>query len=252
MRVKTMKLPENLALEDVAEVVTRLGVRTDRTAVGRALRAVVIRRVREPEAPRGPWRIPRAALTEVVAACLLRRASRHPDRWALRPEKFLTTAVELMLEDDELREFVPRRLKAEVLERRRLEEERRRREREAREAAARDERERQAREVRARRLERERRALEKRERVVLDRCYFVCFLAAMDAVGAKEVRDWPAARPDWWLPPPGLREQVDEWLGDLVDIPDEHPDWRRWIPTYEPGKPWPWRKPEADDAAVPA
>jgi hypothetical protein len=84
MWVRAMKLPENLALDDVADIVTRLATPTDRTSVARALRDVVIRGVKEPETPRGRWRIPRAKLVEVVAACLLRRASRHPDRWTLQ------------------------------------------------------------------------------------------------------------------------------------------------------------------------
>ena len=58
------------------------------------------------------------------------------------------------------------------------------------------------------------------------------------------LRDWPVPRPDWWLPPPGLREPMAEWLGDLINVPEEHPDWTQWIPAYVPGKPWPWRKPE--------
>jgi hypothetical protein len=40
-----------------------------------------------------------------------------------------------------------------------------------------------------------------------------------------------------------------EWLKDLANLPDEHPDWSRWIPPYVPGKPWPWRKRDAADGA---
>jgi hypothetical protein len=60
------------------------------------------------------------------------------------------------------------------------------------------------------------------------------------------VRDWPTERPAWWLPPPGLRGPMAEWLKDLANLPDEHPDWSQWIPPYEPGKPWPWRKVDAE------
>jgi hypothetical protein len=256
-----MKLPENLALDDVADVLTRLGTPTDRTSAARALRDVVIRGVKEPVTPRGRWRIPRAKLVEVVAACLLRRASRHPDRWSLRPEKFVTAAAELMLDDVELERFVPRRMKTEIRERRRLEAERRRRERGAREAEERRERARREREAKARRLEHERLKRERHEKVVLDWCYSVCFQAAAAAVGAKGtlrkdrpeeaqvLRDWPTPRPDWWLPPPGLREPMADWLGDLINTPKEHPDWTQWIPAYVPGEPWPWRKRDHSDDA---
>ena len=39
------------------------------------------------------------------------------------------------------------------------------------------------------------------------------------------------------------------WLKDLANLPDEHPDWSRWVPPYEPGKPWPWRKGDGADGA---
>src|SRR4051794_27442614 len=52
--------------------------------------------------------------------------------------------------------------------------------------------------------------------------------------------DWPVPRPAWWLPPPGLLEAV---MAEPACIPYGHqePDWRRWVPTYVPGRPWPWR-----------
>jgi hypothetical protein len=254
-----MRLPENLCLEDVGDVVARLRVPMDRTNVARALRAVSIEGVREPENRLGRWRIPRSKLVECVAACLLRRASRSPDRWALRPEKFVTAAAELMLRDAELEDLVPRRLRAEILERWRLVEERRRREREAKEAAERKRRARQAREAKARRLEYER---VRRERVVLDWCYNACWWAAWEAVRApgqpynKDLpeavqlrRDFPVPRPDWWLAPPDLRARMAEYLKDLANIPDEHPNWAQWIPPYQPGRAWPWRKPETGGPA---
>ena len=62
MRVRAMRLPENLCLADVADVAARLGVPIDRTNAARALRAVAIGGVEEPGNPRGRWRIPRAKL----------------------------------------------------------------------------------------------------------------------------------------------------------------------------------------------
>jgi hypothetical protein len=144
-----------------------------------------------------------------------------------------------MLDDVGLEGFVSRRMKTDIRERQRLEAERRRREREAREAEERRERARREREAKARRLAHESRERERREKVILDWCYSVCFHAAAAAVGAKGVlrkdrpeeaqvlQDWPTPRPDWWLPPPGLREPMAEWLGDLVNVPQEHPDWNQ-------------------------
>jgi hypothetical protein len=40
------------------------------------------------------------------------------------------------------------------------------------------------------------------------------------------VKDYMAARQRWYLA--------------------EEPDWSRWVPPYEPGKPWPWRKVDAE------
>jgi hypothetical protein len=245
-----MKLPENLCPADVADVAARLGVPIDRTNAARALRAVAIGGVEEPANPRGRWRIPRAKLTDVVAACLYRRQRRSHDRWDADLGRCRLAAAELMIDHDELARFVPRPLARALAERRR-EQWRRRMEAEHR---GQEERERQARAAEARRLEHERRERERHEQVVLDWCYAVCLGAARAAIGARgpdrqdrpEVvqlqRDFPVPRPDWWLPPPGLGGPMAEYLKDLANLPDEHPDWSRWIPPYEPGKPWPWRK----------
>ena len=136
-----MKLPENLCLADVADVATRLGVPIDRTNAARALRAVVIDGVEEPENPRGRWRIPRAKLTDVVAACLYRRARRSHDRLSADIGRCRLAAAELMMDHDELARLVPRPLARAITERRR---ERWRRRMEA-EHRGQEERERQAR-----------------------------------------------------------------------------------------------------------
>jgi hypothetical protein len=64
--------------------------------------------------------------------------------------------------------------------------------------------------------------------------------------------DWPVQRPSWWLPPPGLLEAV---MAEPACIPYGHqePDWRQWVPTYVPGRPWPWRADTVQpDTLVPA
>ena len=249
-----MKLPENLALEDVADVVTRLGAPTDRTTAARALREVLIRGVREPETPRGRWRIPRAKLHECVGACLLRREARKPGWRKLEPEVFVWLAAESMLGDPELEGFVPRRLKAEILDRRRLEEERRkgaeRRARAEKKAA-----ERRAREAEERRLH---------ARVVQNTywrvryVYLALFITRLpsgetDWVGDRETfdRDWPRDVPDGWLPPPAVYEAMKEFIqrrdriGNL-NLPE--PDLSGLLPPYRPGEPWPWRRSEPDEA----
>jgi hypothetical protein len=252
-----MKLPENLSLPVVADVLADLGVPVDRGNVGRALQAVAIHGVEAPDGPGGRWRIPRAKLTDVVAACLYRRQRRSHDRWDADLQRCRLAAAELLMDHDELARFVPRPLARAIAERWR-EKWRRLVEAEHRE---REERERQARAAEARRLEQERRERERHEQVLLDWCYAVCLGAARAAIGARgpdrqdrpEVvqlqRDFPVPRPDWWLPPPDLRGPMAEYLKDLANLPDEHPDWSRWIPPYEPGKPWPWRKGGGADRA---
>jgi hypothetical protein len=255
MRIKRMNLPENLSLPALADVLVDLGTPIDRGNCGRALQAVAIPGVAAPDGPGGRWRIPRAKLTDAVAACLYRRQRRSHDRWAADLERCRWRAAELMLDHDELWKFVPRPLAEAIIERRRekwrlhVEAERRKEK----------ERARQAREAKKRRLEHERRERERHEKVVLDWCYCICREAAREAIGlgngpddktrpeiVQLYEDFPIPRPDWWLPPPELRARMAEYLKDLANIPDEHPDWNQWIPPHEPGKPWPWRRTDTE------
>ena len=254
-----MRLPENLSLPMVADVMAALGVPVDRGNVGRALRNVVIDGVEAPDGPGCRWRVPRAKLTDAVAACLHRRQRRSHDRWNADLERCRLAAAELMTDHDELARFVPRPL-ARVIADRREEKRRLRTEAERRE---REGRERQAREARARRLEHERRERERHEKTVMDWAYSHCFHEAYKAIGAPtggdrferpefvQLRlDFPSPRPSWWLPPPGMYQAVAE---DLPKhrLPDYvEPGWSRWVPPYEPGKPWPWHAPEPADAAA--
>jgi tryptophan 2,3-dioxygenase len=73
----------------------------DRGNCGRALRAVAIAGVEPPEGPGGRWKIPRAKLTDAVAACLYRRQRRSHDRWAAGLERCRWRAAELLLDHDE-------------------------------------------------------------------------------------------------------------------------------------------------------
>jgi hypothetical protein len=59
-------------------------------------------------------------------------------------------------------------------------------------------------------------------------------------------RDFPHDRPPWWAPPPGMFEAVKDYMAERARRVCEEPDWSRWTPSYQPGKPWPWRKPESD------
>jgi hypothetical protein len=76
-------------------------------------------------------------------------------------------------------------------------------------------------------------------------------LAAALAVGEAPPRDdaaWLALGLPWWAPPPGMLEAVKEYMAARERwYLAEEPDWSGWVPPYEPGKPWPWRK--ADGAA---
>jgi hypothetical protein len=244
-----MRLPENLALDDVADVARRLGAATDRISVARALRNVTIRGVKEPETPRGKWRIPRARLHECVGAVLLRREERKPGWRNLDPDSFVQLAAESMLCDPDLEGYVPRRLKAEILERQRLEEEERAR------AERRARRERATAERRAR--EREERA--ERNQAIAD-CYWRCRIAYQVRWGLARPdinvwqdeefkREWPRDRPRWWAPPPQMLDAMmdfnrrrDATRNFNLDFDTEARGWQEWLPPYEPGKPWPWRK----------
>jgi hypothetical protein len=119
---------------------------------------------------------------------------------------------------------------------------------ERQEAARRAERERVA------RWEAESRARE--EARLLDRAYRVCVDLARADYGfppgrplvrdehPEFARDWPPYRPDWWRPPPGLLEAVRAEPG-CKPYGYVEPDWRRWVPSYVPGRPWPWRTADA-------
>jgi hypothetical protein len=253
-----LKLPENLALADIADVATRLGAPTDRTTAGRALREVTIRGVKQPETPRGKWRLPRAKLHECVGAVLMRREARKPGWRDLDPEVFVRLAAESMLGAPELEGFVPRRLKAEILERRRIEaEERKRAERRAR----------REREI-AERRERERAERREINRAIED-CYWrvriVCQIRWSLARPGVNMwkdetfeREWPRDRPRWWLPPPQMLDAMrdfnrrrDATRNFNLDFDTEAPGWEEWVPPCRPGEPWPWRtdRVECDAAA---
>jgi hypothetical protein len=143
------------------------------------------------------------------------------------------------------------------LQRRRLiEEAERRRLREQEEAWRRKQRaERESRE----RYERER-ARAKQERAMSE-CYRICFREAYKAIGSPKGpawpelpeaqqlrRDFPHDRPAWWAPPPGLFEAVQDYQAERERRVCEEPDWSGWVPPYVPGKAWPWRLPEPDEA----
>jgi hypothetical protein len=109
---------------------------------------------------------------------------------------------------------------------------------------------------------REREAKRQKERW-LDQAYGHCKRCAHRDIGSPKgpdwvhrtphwSADWPVQRPSWWLPPPGLLEAV---MAEPACIPYGHqePDWRRWVPTYVPGRPWPWRADTVQpDTLVPA
>jgi hypothetical protein len=251
-----LRLPENLALDDIADVARRLGTLTDRTTVARALRDMTIRGVKEPEIPRGRWRIPRAKLHECVGAVLLRREERKPGWRNLDPEVFVWLAAKSMLEDDELEVYVPRRLRAKILEEERLEEERRLR------AERRARREKAAAERRARELaERQEFNEVRRQSYWRARVVYLHRFWAKDLDGDREPfdRDWPHKMPSWWMPPPEMRDVMRDFLRrrdatrTFLDFDTEVRGWQEWLPTLAPGQAWPWRRPEADEGdAAPA
>jgi hypothetical protein len=168
---------------------------------------------------------------------------------------FVWLAAESMLGDPELEGFVPRRLKAEILERKRLEEEERKRaERRAR--AEREAAEPRAREAEERRLH---------DRVVTNSywrvryVYLTMFITRLpngvtNWVGDQQTfdRDWPRDMPDGWLPPPAVYEAMKGFLQQR-DIPGNlnlaEPDLRPLLPPYAPNEPWPWRRDKPDGDA---
>jgi hypothetical protein len=218
---------------------------------------VVIRGVKEPETPRGRWRIPRHKLHECVGACLLRREARKPGWRNLDPEAFVWLAAGSMLNDAELEGYLPRRLKAEILERRRLE------------AEAHERAERRARREKAAAERRERERAERAEfNEVRRQCYWRCRVHAMhrfwrdhptedwreSPVRERFDLDWPERMPGWWLPPPEMHEPMLAFLRrraatrTYLDFDDEVPGWEEWLPPYTLGASWPWRRADAGAA----
>ena len=112
--------------------------------------------------------------------------------------------------------------------------------------------------------------LRKRERdeheKVMEECYRVCFRTALKALWAAGMptgpdwtehpkaqqlrRDFPRERPSWWAPPAGLYEAVKADQALRLKFPYQEPDWGRWVPSYVPGRAWPWRQPAPVDADV--
>jgi hypothetical protein len=270
MRIKHMQLHENLSLPDVADVLAAVGMPMDRTGVGRALQRVAIKGVEEPAAPGARWRIPRSLLAEVVAACLYRRQLRSHDRCGADLRRCRLDAAELLLRNPDLAGLVPRRLKVEVFarqqarqraaeERLRLAEEAERHRVAVQEAAWRRKQE-EEREL-YERIERERER-EAHERV-MNESYRLCFVAALKVMDlprggptwpelpeALQVRrDFPYERPGWWAAPPKLYAAVKDDMPNRDRYRPVEPDFSELIPSYVPGAPWPWRRPEAEDDA---
>jgi hypothetical protein len=277
MKIKTMILRENLSVSDVADLVTRLGQPMDRTNVARALRDVRIGGVKEQENPQGSWRIPRAKLVEVVAACVLRRRrkSHHRDLYEL--DSCLLDAAEAVMREDDLLELVPKQLQRKVYgrlqARREAEQERRRRQEEFRKKVdeavwgkfrAETERRRREHDELVRAAEEYRREKEaKEQRRLPEDTYCVCRQQAMRDCGVVQapgwiqdprnqpfLREWPGSPPDWWAPPPGLLEVVKVEAPKFYITGTQPPDWSRWVPKYKLGQAWPWRKPDSDPGAA--
>ena len=62
-------------------------------------------------------------------------------------------------------------------------------------------------------------------------------------------RNWPMRMPSWWMPPPAFSEAMKDFLrrrDEARNFNLEAPEYDPWLPPYEPGKLWPWRKPEAN------
>src|SRR5689334_11449633 len=183
-----------------------------------------------------------------------------------------------MLKVPSLKRLVPRRLAVQVRRREAQEAASRRREEERieamlRQAEANSPWARQQREAeRRRREEAELRARLERERTerALDRAYQVCLRLALRDLdppltgrhpnGRPCFRredfpqydaDWPRARPSWWRPPPGMLEAVRAEPG-VIPYGYVEPDWRRWVPPYVPGRPWPWRAAGGGTSDAPA
>src|SRR3954451_6252776 len=139
------KLPENLLLDDVADLLAGLGYRVDRRNIARALEGAGIPGVVPPGSRAAKWTIPCERLLDVTAAVLHRRAFRAAGsaRMPVGPRgHFRLDAARLLLRERELARYVPPYLKREVAAERRQAEaaaaERRRRQLEAAEAERRE------------------------------------------------------------------------------------------------------------------
>jgi hypothetical protein len=262
--------PDSLLPDDVADLAASIGLRIDRRNVTRALEHVPVPGVVPPPRRGVPWTIPRTALVQVFAACLRRRALRELAPMGLRPrplQHYEAEAARRMLRDPALAALVPaglrERMRRDEQARRRAE---RRREEERRRAAA------EAAEAARRRAQARREAEERLTRAWeaywraerrhrhLGRAYGHakrlayldlkedCARRGVDGPVGRDwperfpqfVADWPTERPLWWVPPPGMLEAV---IVEPTTIPYGYvePDWRRWVPPYVPGRPWPWR-----------
>jgi hypothetical protein len=236
-----MILPEILSPADVEDVLVRVGMGMDRRNVARALHQAPIHGVVPPARSGIRWRIPRAALPHVIAACLWRRAQRALAPGGEEPGSpadHLGEALELMASRRWLAALVPAELKP-ALRRQRRAALRRQREwqRQERERQERWECQHQA-EAEARRRARE----EEADRVCR-RAAYRDFGSPKGAYWPQEpenqpfVRDWPTQRPAWWRPPPGLLEAVAADLPRQRVLPYREPDWGPWVPPYVPGRP---------------
>ena len=267
---------DNLLPDDVADLAATLRLRIDRRNVTRALERTPVPGVVPPPRRGVPWTIPRASLVQVFAACLQRRALRELAPLGLRPRPlghYELEAARRMLEVPALKPLVSRELAARVRRRAAEQAAHRRRERERveamlRQAEANSPWARERREAERRRAEAELLARLERERTerALDRAYQVCLrLAFRDLDPPLTGRhpngrpcfrredfpqydaDWPRERPSWWRPPPGMLEAVRAEPG-VIPYGYVEPDWRRWVPPYVPGRPWPWRAAGTSDA----
>jgi hypothetical protein len=261
--VESMGIGGSLSVTDLELLLAELGVTADRTSVALALRAHPVEGVVRPEGHGHAWKIPRDRLVDVVAAVLLRRARRSPDRWRLNDATLRLDAAELLLDHHDHALLVPAALRRRVERRAREQQERRERqeleeqerlaaERRAREEAARRAHEREREQDEAFWAERERRDHEWH----LNHAYTICrHCAYVDHGSPKDAgwperpenkclrEDFPHRRPDWWLPPPGLLEAATAYVptpNGCATGPE--PDWSTWVPRYVPGRPWPWRR----------
>src|SRR4051812_4552034 len=248
-----LELPENLLPDDVSDLLAWLGYRCDRRNITRALEVAGIPGVVPPGSRAAKWTIPCERLLDVTAAVLHRRAFRAagPARMPVRPRgHFRLDAARLLLRERELARYVPPHLRREIVAERRQAEaaaaERRRQQLEAAEA------ERREAELRHRRGE------ERRRETAMLYAYFECRLAATAArfpVYTEGLYDtlefrtfleaWPVPdqRPRWWLPPPGMLEEVSAklqpWFAGRIR---QQPDFAPLVPTgFDFTQPWPWR-----------